>query len=80
LLKAGATVNATTKIPNVGNVSPLCEAVWAGHMEIVESLCKAGADCNVTIHGRGFNTLLEWARKNSEKKIVELLVKYGAKD
>jgi ankyrin repeat protein len=49
-------------------------------MEIVESLCKAGADCNVTIHGRGFNTLLEWARKNSEKKIVELLVKYGAKD
>ncbi len=63
LLKAGAPVDAATEIPNVRNVSALCEAVWAGNAEIVELLGAAGADCNISLHGRDFETLLEYAKK-----------------
>jgi ankyrin repeat protein len=80
LLKAGAPVNNVTERPEVGNLTPLCNAIWAGNTEIVELLCKAGADCNVTIFGRDYKTLFEYAKKHSDKKIIELLVKYGAKD
>jgi hypothetical protein len=72
LLKAGAPVNAVTKNPNGGNLTPLFEAVWAGNADIVEIFCKAGADCKGTINGN----LLEWAKQHSNKKIVDLLVRY----
>src|ERR1035437_870753 len=79
LLKAGAPVNAVTASPEVGNYTPLCNAVWANHVEIVEILCKAGANCNV-VGGKFYPTLLDYAKKHSDKKIVELLIKYGAKE
>jgi ankyrin repeat protein len=79
LLKAGAPVNGGTFMPNAGGTAtPLCEAVWVGHVEIVEILCKAGADCNV-IGGKLYPSLLGYAEKHSDKRIVDLLVKYGAK-
>ena len=78
LLKAGAPVNAVTERPNVGRMTALSNAVWAGHYEIAEILCKAGADCNVT-GGKFYPRLLDYALKHSDKKMVDLLVKHGAK-
>lgn len=78
LLKAGAPVNAVTDRPNGGPMTALCNAVWAGHYEIAEVLCKAGADCNMT-GGKFYRRLLDYALKHSDKKMVDLLVKHGAK-
>jgi ankyrin repeat protein len=77
LLKAGAPINAPTLRPERGNMTPLCNAVWAGHYEVAEMLCKAGANCNVT--GGPDETLLDWALRHSNKEMIDLLVKYGAK-
>lgn len=78
LLKAGAPVDATTDQPLAGNVTALCNAVWTGEYEIAELLCAAGADCNV-IGGKLYPQLLDYALEQSDKKMVALLVKYGAK-
>ncbi|MCX7008323.1 MAG: ankyrin repeat domain-containing protein [Kiritimatiellaeota bacterium] len=78
LLQAGAPVNAVTERPNAGEMTALCNAVWAGHYEVAELLCKAGADCNMT-GGRFDRRLLDYALQHSDKKMVALLVKYGAK-
>jgi ankyrin repeat protein len=78
LLKAGAPVNAVTDRPNGGPTTALCNAVWAGRYEIAEVLCKAGADCNMT-GGKYYRRLLDYALKHSDKKMVDLLVKHGAK-
>jgi ankyrin repeat protein len=79
LLKAGAPVNGGTCMPNYGGTATaLCNAVWEGHVEVVEILCEAGADCNV-VGGKYHRTLLEYASKHSEKRIVDLLVKHGAR-
>jgi ankyrin repeat protein len=78
LLKAGAPVNAVTARPNGGPTTALCNAVWAGHYEIAEALCKAGADCNMT-GGKFYRRLLDYALKYSDKKMIDLLVKHGAK-
>jgi ankyrin repeat protein len=78
LLKAGAPVNGVTERPLVGNMTPLCNAVWSGHYEIAQMLCETGADCNVT-GGKFYTTLLDYAVKNSDKKMIALLVKFGAK-
>lgn len=74
LLKAGAPVNAATRMPD-GEANALCNAVWAGHYDIAEILCKAGANCNMV----GFPTILDFALKHSDQKMVDLLVKHGAK-
>jgi ankyrin repeat protein len=79
LLEAGAPVDGGTFMPNAGGVAtPLYNAVRAGHVEVVEILCKAGANCNV-IGGKFYRSLLDFAQKHSDKKIVDLLVKHGAK-
>ncbi len=79
LLEAGAPVNSGTYMPNAGGTAtPLYNAVRAGHLEVVDILCKAGADCNVT-GGKFYRSLLDYASKHSDKRIVELLVKYGAR-
>jgi ankyrin repeat protein len=78
LLKAGAPVNAATERPNWGSITAVCNAVWAKEYEITEILCKAGADCNMT-GGRGYPRLLDYALDHSDKKMVDLLKKYGAK-
>jgi ankyrin repeat protein len=79
LLKAGAPINAPTERPNEGILTPLCNAVWANHYEIAEMLCEAGADCNVS-GGRQNPRLLDYAKKYSDQKMVDLLVKFGAKE
>ncbi|WP_394796527.1 ankyrin repeat domain-containing protein [Armatimonas sp.] len=78
LLKAGAPVNSATDRPNSGQTTALCNAVLAKHYDIAEILCNAGADCNVG-GGKYDETLLDYALKNSEKKMIALLIKYGAK-
>jgi len=77
LLKAGAPVNAVTYLPNAGQTTPLCNAVWAGHYEAAKILCEAGADCNMT-GGKFYPRLLDFALRHSDKKIVDLLRKHGA--
>jgi ankyrin repeat protein len=78
LIKAGAPVNGVTKRPNWGPITPLCNAVWAKQHEVAEILCKAGADCNMT-GGRLHPRLLDYALEHSDRKMVDLLVRYGAK-
>ena len=78
LLKAGAPVNAITDRPEAGDMTPLCNAVWSNHYEIAKLLCEAGADCNVT-GGRQFPTLLGFAMKHSDRAMIDLLIKYGAR-
>jgi ankyrin repeat protein len=78
LLKAGAPVNATTDRPGGAPMTALCNAVWGGHYEVAELLCKAGADCNVT-GGKFFPNLLDFAQKHSDPKTIQLLIQYGAK-
>jgi ankyrin repeat protein len=77
LLKAGAPVNAVTERPEVGYMTPLCNAVWSGHYEIAQMLCEAGADCNMT-GGKFYPKLLDYALKHSDDKMIALLVKFGA--
>lgn len=77
LLAAGAPVNAATERPLRGAMTALTNAVRAGHYDTAVILCKAGADCNVTA-GR-YRTLLDFAQKHSDKKMIELLIKYGAR-
>jgi len=78
LLEAGAPVNAIQPDFETGPITALCHAVWSGHHEIVGILCKAGADCNVA-GGRLYSTLLSYALHRSDKKMVDLLIHYGAK-
>ncbi len=78
LLKAGAPANAVTERPQVGQMTPLCNAVWAGHYEIAKILCEAGADCNMT-GGKFYPRLLDFASRHSDRKMVDLLEKHGAK-
>jgi ankyrin repeat protein len=78
LVKAGATVNAVTDRPNWGEITALCNAVWANQYEIAEILCEAGADCNMS-GGRRYRKLLDYALEHSDVKMVDLLVRHGAK-
>jgi ankyrin repeat protein len=78
LLEAGAPVNAETDCPGHAAMTPLCNAVWGGHYEAAELLCNAGADCNVT-GGKFDPTLLDFAMKHSDQKMIDLLVKHGGR-
>jgi ankyrin repeat protein len=77
LLEAGAPVNAITEIPNTGPANALCNAVWNKHYGVAQLLCKSGADCNM-IGGRFYPRLLDYALRHSDRKTVNLLIKYGA--
>jgi ankyrin repeat protein len=78
LLEAGAPVNAITEMPNAGRANALCNAVWNKHYAVAELLCQGGADCNMT-GGKFYPTLLDYALRHSDRKTVNLLIKYGAK-
>ena len=78
LLKAGAPVNGGTELPEVGPMTPLCNAVWGNHLEIAELLCQAGADCNVT-GGKSYPRLLDYAVEHGAVEMAELLIKYGGR-
>jgi ankyrin repeat protein len=77
LLEAGAPINDPTECPPYGGLAtPLCNAVWAGKEETVEFLLTHGASTNV-VGGKFYISIGEFAEKNSNKKIVDLLTKYG---
>jgi ankyrin repeat protein len=78
LLWAGAPVNAETKCPNSGPITPLCNAVWGGHIATARLLCDAGANCNVT-GGKLYPRLLDFAAEHSDPDMIDLLVSHGAK-
>jgi ankyrin repeat protein len=78
LLDAGADVNEGTFMPNAGgNATALTNAVWAGDKEIVKLLLMRGAKTDVT-GGKYYPRILDYARENSAREIVELLEKAGA--
>ncbi|MBV9851236.1 MAG: ankyrin repeat domain-containing protein [Armatimonadetes bacterium] len=87
LLKAGAPVNSATEIPNEGDATPLFNAVVDGHADVVEILCRAGADPNVEFQNPLFHSLLDCARKASSdpargrayRRIAVILIRYGAR-
>jgi ankyrin repeat protein len=61
-----------------GPLTALSNAVLAKQYDIAEILCKAGADCNVSA-GKFYPRLLDYALQHSDRKMVELLKKHGAK-
>jgi ankyrin repeat protein len=80
LLRAGAPVNAVTMMPNAGGgANALCNAVWGRHYDVAEVLCEAGANCNA-VGGKFYPRILDYALKHSDKKMVDLLRKHGAKE
>jgi len=78
LLAAGAPVDAETDCPGQAAMTPLCNAVWGGHLEVAELLCNAGANCNVT-GGKFCPNLLDFALKHSNQPMIDLLVKHGGR-
>jgi ankyrin repeat protein len=77
LVEAGAPID--DPIMNMrfgGNVTPLCNAVWAGKVDMVEFLLAKGAATNV-VGGKFYRSIAEYAQKHSDKKIMDLLTKYG---
>jgi len=72
LLAAGAPINDPTECPNMGDATALCNAVWAGKVDMVEFLLKNGAATNF-VGGKFYDSITEYAEKNSDKKIVDLL-------
>lgn len=76
LLHAGAPVNEGTMRPNLGKITPLCNAVWADHYKIAELLCNAGAECNLP-GGKNYANLLDYAQKKSDGRMVKLLIAHG---
>ena len=73
-LDAGADVNDATVMPNagLGRATALTNAVWGGHKEVVELLLRQGASTDVT-GGKGYRTILDYARANSRPEILSLL-------
>lgn len=56
---------------------PLCIAVAAGHVEIVQILCEAGANVNVACIHNG-ETPLHLAVKTANDDILDILLQYNA--
>jgi ankyrin repeat protein len=72
LLDEGAEVNARTYVSGTA----LMFAAGKGHIEIVRLLLDAGADATVEIDGsddEDGTTAVEYARREGNKEIVELL-------
>jgi ankyrin repeat protein len=80
LLTAGAPINKLTSTKS-GVMTPLGVAVRLGKYEIAELLCNAGADCDVTMVSRNRYppSLLDYAIATGDRRMADLLSKYGAK-
>ena len=87
LLDAGACTNTTTTVyitnkKQVDKVTPLMIAAYAGQLQIVKLLLKAGADAKAVDASGG--TALTWSKisraKSKAAKIIPLLEQAGATD
>jgi ankyrin repeat protein len=77
LINAGANVNATT---SMFGVSILGNTAEEGHADIVELLIQHGADVNgIDCFGRG-KTPIQRAADTNQTHIVQLLLRYGARE
>jgi len=72
LIENGADVNGGTNRPNVGTYTPICNAVWGKHHEIVELLLKHGAKTDVA-GGKFYDSIIDYAEKNSDDRMKRLL-------
>jgi ankyrin repeat protein len=78
LLEAGAPINDSTEMPNAGGpATPLCNAVWAGHADVVEFLLGKGAALDA-VGGKFFRTITDFAEEHSDPRIVKLLRQYAS--
>lgn len=73
LLKAGASLKATTRI---GSMTPLFMAARQGHDAVIDVLLKAGADARGA-NANGTTVLMEAAAAGNPKSVL-LLLSYGA--
>jgi ankyrin repeat protein len=80
LIASGAPIDAETVMPNAGSsfATPLTNAVWAGHTEIVRLLCERGADPNLATGGKYYQTIYEYAKDHSTPEILAILEECGA--
>jgi ankyrin repeat protein len=74
LLKAGADVESTSK----EGQTALMAVARTGNVEAAEALVKKGANVNAVEQWGGQSPLM-WAAAQSQPKMVEFLVKHGAK-
>jgi ankyrin repeat protein len=72
-IENGADVNGGTYRPNVGTYTPICNAVWGKHHEIVELLLKHGAKTDVA-GGKFYDSIVDYAEKNSDDRMKQLLM------
>ena len=77
LLEAGAHVDSGTDRPNVGTLTPLCNAVWAGNVDLTQLLCQKGANCNVP-GGKFYGSIVDYAIKARKFRIAGILLVHGA--
>jgi hypothetical protein len=78
-LARGAPVDSTTYMPMRGSATPLTNAVWGGHKEIVRTLCAYGADPNIASGGKYYRTIMDYAIVYSEPEMIWILVECGAR-
>jgi len=74
LLRAGAGVNAATRI---GGITPLLMAVDMGNAPVVEMLLKAGANANARNSASGATALMR-AAAAGDPRTLQLLIDHGA--
>jgi uncharacterized protein len=74
LLDSGAGINGYDDLGR----TPLHEAVWAGHPEMVRLLITRGADVSAH-HSDGGSTPLDYAAVRGDSEIAALLIRAGAK-
>jgi len=68
-LKNGAPVNGATDRPNVGELTPLGNALGRHHLEVAEIVLKAGASLDPP--------LLQWVDNQPDPQIKELVHRYA---
>ena len=72
-------IGSSTKIKAKDGIDPLLSAVEKRHVEVARLLLRAGASPN-NAHSRDDMWCLKQARDNYHDEMVELLLKYGARD
>ena len=73
------SLNSSTKIKAKDGIDPLLSAVEKRHVNIIKILLESGASPNNALSRDGV-WCLKQARDNYHDEMVELLLKYGARD